>query len=92
MNDQRESQPRRRADCGSAAGESKPARLASLDAFRGFIMIVLALEGFNCVKTAKNLGYGPDAAVDTWTGWIWQTLAFHMSHPQCIPSGTASFM
>ncbi len=45
-------------------------------------MILLALEGFNCVKTAKNLGYGPDVAVDTWTGWIWQTLAFHTSHPE----------
>lgn len=62
----------------------KPGRLVSLDAFRGFIMILLALEGLNLARTAKNLGYGPDATVTTTAGKIWQALAFHTSHPEWI--------
>lgn len=60
---------------------AKPDRLLSLDAYRGLIMCTLAVHGFALAETAKKLGYGPNAQITTWTGWIWQTLAFHNSHP-----------
>ena len=56
-------------------------RLLSLDTFRGLIMCTLAVNGFALAATAKQLGYTPDAEVDSAAGWIWQTLAFHNSHP-----------
>ena len=58
-----------------------PARLLSLDAFRGLIMCTLAINGFALAATAKKLGFGPDVETDSVAGWIWQTLAFHNSHP-----------
>ena len=56
-------------------------RLLSLDAFRGLIMCTLAVNGFALSATAKKLGYGADVETDSFAGWIWQTLAFHNSHP-----------
>ncbi len=47
-----------------------PARLGSLDAYRGFVMIALASRGFGIAQTAKNL---PDSSV-------WQTLGYQFSH------------
>src|SRR5579871_1618185 len=46
------------------------ARLASLDAYRGFVMICLAGNGFGIVETAKSF---PDNAT-------WQQLKFHFDH------------
>ncbi|MFK8112840.1 MAG: acyltransferase family protein [Rubripirellula sp.] len=60
---------------------SKPARLLSLDTFRGLIMCSLAINGLAFAATAKRLGYGPDVEVTTFTGRVWQLLAFHNSHP-----------
>ncbi len=57
-------------------------RLLSLDAFRGLVMCTLAVNGFAFASTAKRLGYGPDADVDTYAGSIWQFLAFHNTHPE----------
>ncbi len=53
----------------------------SLDAFRGLVMCTLAVNGFAFAATAKKLGYGPEAQIDSYVGWIWQSLAFHTSHP-----------
>ena len=56
-------------------------RLLSLDTYRGLIMCLLAVNGFALAKTAAKLGFGPKDDVDSTVGWIWQTLAFHNSHP-----------
>jgi heparan-alpha-glucosaminide N-acetyltransferase len=56
-------------------------RLVSLDAMRGLIMCTLALNGLALAATAKNLGYGPAAEVTSLLGRLWQSLAFHSSHP-----------
>ncbi len=47
-----------------------PARLASLDAYRGFVMICLAANGFGIAATAANL---PDSA-------FWQALGHQFEH------------
>ena len=60
----------------------KAQRLASLDAFRGFIMMTLAAGGFGFVRTARGLGYWPGAETETVAGRVWNGLAFHTSHPQ----------
>lgn len=45
-------------------------RLVSLDAFRGFIMLLMASSGFGLVQVAKTQ---PDS-------WGWQQLAYQFSH------------
>src|SRR5262245_46119452 len=54
------------------APESKslPVRLLSLDAYRGFIMLVMASEGFGFPQVAKKFPESP----------VWQTLGYHFSH------------
>lgn len=61
-----------------------PKRLVSLDAYRGLIMATLAGGGLGLMHTAKRMGYGPDDQVDTMVGHVWQSLAFHTSHPDWI--------
>ncbi len=63
------------------AASANPPRLLSLDTFRGLVMWTLASSGLALAATAKRLGYGPETETATWTGWLWQTLAFHNSHP-----------
>ena len=46
------------------------ARLGSLDAYRGFVMICLAANGFGIAATAKNF---PDSS-------LWQSLRFQFDH------------
>ena len=65
----------------SSAGAPKPQRLLSLDTYRGLIMCSLAINGFALARTAKKIGYGPNVEVDSWIGWVWQTLAFQNTHP-----------
>lgn len=50
--------------------DTAPNRLVSLDAFRGFIMLLMASSGFGLVQVAKA---HPDS-------WGWQQLAFQLSH------------
>lgn len=45
-------------------------RLVSLDAFRGFVMLLMASSGFGLAQMAKTQ---PDS-------WLWQQVAFHVSH------------
>src|SRR5262249_2992160 len=45
----------------------KPARLASLDAYRGFIMLAMASGGFALARVARNFPGDP----------VWQFLGFH---------------
>ncbi|MEZ6129703.1 MAG: hypothetical protein R3C59_13555 [Planctomycetaceae bacterium] len=54
-------------------------RLVSLDAYRGFIMIMLAANGFGIAALAK---LKPDNSVwDTFSIGHFQSLAFHFNHP-----------
>ncbi len=57
----------------SAAASARPGRLTSLDAYRGFVMLTLASAGFGIAKVAEQVG-GP----------VWQTLAFHVRHPDWV--------
>jgi len=73
-NDQSSAQP-------PASDRKLPARLLSLDVFRGLIMCTLASSGLGLAATARRLGFGLEAEVTTTRGQIWQWLAFHNSHP-----------
>ncbi len=56
-----------------------PGRLVSLDAFRGFIMTMLAASGFGIAKFAEI-----DDTSEVWTihnHEFWNKLAFHFDHP-----------
>lgn len=56
-----------------------PGRLASLDAFRGFIMIMLAATGFGIAGFAAIDESSPVWKVHNHE--YWQKLAFHFEHP-----------
>ncbi|MFV1965348.1 MAG: acyltransferase family protein [Pirellulaceae bacterium] len=59
-----------------------PERLASLDAYRGFIMIMLAASGFGIARLAR---LPEDAPV--WQSLdfdVWQQVSFHFAHPAWI--------
>jgi len=57
----------------------KAKRLASLDAFRGFIMIMLAADGFGIADLAS---LPPDNSVWTRLDFnVWQRVGFHFAHP-----------
>lgn len=65
--------PRRK----KAAG--KPARLVSLDAYRGFIMTMLAANGFGILAFSRI-----DADAPVWQQHdrsFWQRVSFHFDHP-----------
>jgi len=51
-----------------------PPRLVSLDAYRGFIMLVMASEGFGFSQVARKF---PESK-------SWQTLGYHFSHVQWL--------
>ena len=56
-----------------------PGRLTSLDAFRGFIMIMLAASGFGIYQLSRT-----DAERELWTlldRETFETIAFHFEHP-----------
>lgn len=71
---------RRRAPTQRATAQGEPpARLASLDAYRGFIMTMLAAVGFGMYSFTT---LPPDAPVwNTLDYEIWHPLAFHFEHP-----------
>lgn len=64
----------------SAANKPKPPpRLVSLDAFRGFIMVMLAANGFGLYQLSRT-----DAGSDLWKVFDHETFerfAFHFEHP-----------
>jgi predicted acyltransferase len=66
--------PQRRSEpvaaAAPAASAVRPARLVSLDAYRGFIMVVLATAGFRFPQVAKAFPDNP----------VWQFLGFHTDH------------
>jgi len=62
--------------------DQKPQRLLSLDAYRGFIMVMLAASGFGIAR----LSWLPaDAPVWQTVDYdFWQKVSFHFNHPQWI--------
>ena len=66
----------RRVEGGSGAA---PGRLVSLDAFRGFIMMMLAAGGFGILKFSRLPEDAPVWAVADRS--VWQQLGFHFDHP-----------
>src|SRR5437870_2870601 len=52
------------------AAPDKPARLTSLDAYRGFIMLVMASAGFGLPEVAKHFKGDP----------VWQFLGYEFDH------------
>jgi heparan-alpha-glucosaminide N-acetyltransferase len=59
-----------------------PGRLASLDAFRGFIMMMLAAGGFGILRFSRLPEDAPVWAVADRA--VWQQLGFHFDHPAWI--------
>ena len=71
---QRQATEQQSTSAGTPAEPSaRPARLVSLDAYRGFVMIMLAAGGFGIAKVARQVD-----------GEIWQQAAFHFTHPDWI--------
>src|SRR6516225_6275982 len=62
--------PTAAADARASGVAVKPARLVFLDAYRGFIMVVLASNGFRFREVAKSF---PESS-------LWNFLAFHTDH------------
>lgn len=70
--------PRQTAAVPGAA----PGRLTSLDAFRGFIMMMLAAGGFGILRFSRLPEDAPVWAVADRD--VWQQLGFHFDHPAWI--------
>ena len=67
-----------------ASSTDKPARLVSLDAFRGFIMMMLAASGFGLLAFSRI-----DETSPVWTlhdRALWQRIGFHFDHPAWVSS------
>jgi predicted acyltransferase len=67
--------PLREPSTSPAAPASKPARLVSLDAYRGLIMVVLATSGLGLTKVYKTL---QETSSDV--SPVWGFLAFNTDH------------
>ena len=64
---------------GRSHAADPSARLTSLDAYRGLIMVVLASAGFGIAKVAREaLEQGTESLT------LWRTLEYHFSHPEWI--------
>jgi predicted acyltransferase len=57
-------------------------RLVSLDAYRGFIMVMLAASGFGIARLARLPEDAPIWQVLDYD--IWQNIAFHFDHPEWV--------
>ncbi len=65
---------------GDRASGKTPVRLVSLDAFRGFIMMMLAAEGFGIYAFSRIPESSP-----VWQSHdygFWQAVGFHFEHPE----------
>ena len=68
----------------TAKSEKSESRLVSLDAFRGFIMMLLAANGFGLLAFSRI-----DESSPVWTIHnrdLWQRIGFHFDHPAWISS------
>jgi heparan-alpha-glucosaminide N-acetyltransferase len=75
-------QPMRSGTSNLATASAKPERLLSLDAFRGFIMTMLAASGFGVARLASLPEDAPvwEALDYDW----WQQIAVGFGHPEWI--------
>ncbi len=62
--------------------DKQPQRLVSLDAYRGFIMVMLAASGFGVARLARLPEDAPVWLVLDYP--IWQRIAFQFNHPEWI--------
>lgn len=82
--------PEERKLLSERAKPKDPGRLVSLDAYRGFIMFVLAASGFGIASFAaidRNSPVWQQADYD-----LWQKIAFHFEHPAWRSNFTPSFL
>ena len=79
LNDKREARSRRRS---SSLSTGQSDRLVSLDAFRGFIMMMLAAGGFGILAFSKIDKSSPVWEVHNWDNW--QAIGFHFDHPRWL--------
>ncbi len=75
--EERESRSRRKSSTRSTATTE---RLVSLDAFRGFIMMMLAAGGFGIFAFSKIDKASPVWEVHSWDKW--HAIAVHFDHPK----------
>ncbi len=82
--------PEERKLLAERAKPKDPGRLASLDAYRGFIMFVLAASGFGIAAFAA---IDRDSPVWQQADYeLWQKIAFHFEHPAWRSNFTPSFL
>jgi len=79
LNDNGETRSRRRS-ASRSTGHSD--RLVSLDAFRGFIMMMLAAGGFGVLAFSKIDKSSPVWEVHNWD--TWQAIGVHFDHPRWL--------
>ena len=75
----REVRSRRRSDSRSSDLND---RLVSLDAFRGFIMMMLAAGGFGILAFSKIDKASPVWEIHSWDKW--QAIGVHFDHPRWL--------
>ncbi len=71
------------------AAPDKPERLASLDAYRGFVMLAMAAAGLNIPRVAHTLAENARAAgLDSYPGQrVWEFLAYQTDHVGWVGCG-----
>jgi len=67
-----------------------PGRLASLDAYRGFIMLMLAAAGFGISQFAAIDPASPVWKIADYD--VWQRIGFHFEHPEWRSNFLPSFL
>ena len=58
--------------------DDKPARLMSLDVYRGFVMLLMASSGLKIAQVAASVK--GEYAEGTWGRFAWDSLAYQVSH------------
>ena len=82
--------PEERKLLAERAKPKDPGRLASLDAYRGFIMFLLAASGFGIASFAA---IDRDSPVWQQSDYdLWQKISFHFEHPAWRSNFTPSFL
>src|SRR5579885_1028974 len=68
---------------------AQPERLASLDAYRGFVMLAMAAAGLNIPRVAHTLAENARAAgLDSYPGQrVWEFLAYQTDHVGWVGCG-----
>src|SRR3954468_6508526 len=65
------------------ATATKPQRLMSLDAYRGFIMLAMASSALGFTQVFSRMKGEAEKAGISWTGpsrWFWENLSYQFDH------------